>query len=599
MKTLLLLFLPMVLFAQYWGERPNEKSFEESSLYFHSYYLNPFGMYQFSEVSPGLIDNPFLRTHLNPAYIPSDSVAANQIYLDFRGDRSDLELGRYYPITPYYDYASSVYYRPDPRWYTVTRSEPEPLFSVGLNKQLSENLYFSGSYQFIFKEEGYYETPTGIYNSRYGMDENGAGLTDNGAVPITDRSAGEDEMHTHGHFWSANLAYRLSDWIRLGINVNAIVHERRGAYANLHADRYSEAQTDDWFNQYSKERTNKYRHLDLGAGVRVNVSAALTAGVKLSYLEGRAEQSFIKKDSSVYYYKWNNGSNYSNHSSFRYGATNQSWDHKGHTASGLVQLDYRLAPTRSLHFYYQYTKRDINLENNSSIRDTSYYAGSYQSSGYNSYYNSWYRMEDTRSASGSSEMKGWQAMLGFRWLETKSSRVNFGVFFSDKYFTKQTGEPVLAENRSYYYRDYTNSDGNNTSTRSSLLYEDKRLEWITRTQKQTLQIPVMLEFDFKENYTLMLAVNRIWNYWKIEEKTTAYFKERIEKKNGDDVARITTNFGERWTEPKRIISEDEIAFLSGLSINISPKFKIIVTASPSFEPVLHMAQWQLGFRAGL
>ncbi len=599
MKTLLWLLLPAILFAQYWGERPNEKSFEQSSLYFNSYYLNPFGMYGFSEVSLGLIDNPFLRTQLNPAFIPADSVAANQIYLDFRGDRSDVELARYYPITPYYDYASSMNYYPDPRWYTVTRTEPEPLFSFGLNKRLSDNFYFSGSYQFVFKEEGYYQTPTGIYNSRYGMDERGAAMTDNGSIPITDRSAGEDEMHTQGHLWSANLAYRLSDWIRLGVNANAIIHKRSGAYANLRADRYSEAQTDDWFNRYSKERSNTYRHLDLGAGIQFNVSSDLTAGVKLSYLDGDAEQRFIKNDSSVYYYKRDNGSYHNNHSSYRYGATNQSWNHKGHSSSGLAQLDYRLSEKRSLHFYYQYTKRNLDLSNRSSITDTSWYSGNYQSVDYESHYNSWYRMFDKRSAAGMSKMTGWQTMLSFRWMETEHSRINFGVFFADKYYTKQTSEPVLTDSRSFYYSDYTNIDVHKTYTRSSRLFEDKQLEWTTSTQKQTLQLPIMLEFDLKENWTLMLAVNRIWNYWKIKEQTTAFFKERIEQKHGDDVAQITTNFGERWSEPTRTISEDEIAFLSALRINISPKFQITITASPSFEPVLHMAQWQLGFRAGL
>ncbi len=594
-----MLLLPVVLFAQYWGERPNEKSFEQSSLYFNSYYLNPFGMYGFSDVSLGLIDNPFLRTQLNPAFIPTDSVAANQIYLDFRGDRNDVALARYYPVTPYYDYASSMNYYPDPRWYTVTRNEPEPLFSFGLNKQLSDDLYFSGSYQFVFKEEGYYQTPTWIYNSRYGMDEKGTSIIDDSNVPITDRSAGEDEMHTQGHLWSANLAYRLSDWIRVGVNANAIIHERSGAYANLNSDRYSEAQTDDWFNSYSKERTNKYKHLDLGAGVQFDVSADLTAGVKLSYLDGSAKQNFIKKDSSIYSYSWEDGIYHSNSNSYRYGTTDQSWNHKGHTSSALIQLDYRLSQTRSMHFYYQYTKRDLELSNQSSIMDTSLYVGNYQSVNYSSYYNSWYRMDDNRSASGSSNLKGWQAMLSFRWFESARSRVKFGIFFSNKYYKKQTSEPVIAESQSHHYSNYTNPDENNTYTRHTYLFEDKRLEWTTSTQKQTLQLPVMLEFDLKENWTLMLAVNRIWNYWKIKEQTTAFFKKRIEQKNGDDVAQITTNFGERWSEPDRIISEDETAFLSGLRINISPKFQIIVTASPSFEPVLHMAQWQLGFRAGL
>ena len=138
---------------------------------------------------------------------------------------------------------------------------------------------------------------------------------------------------------------------------------------------------------------------------------------------------------------------------------------------------------------------------------------------------------------------------------------------------------------------------NEIYTRKYLLYEDKILEWETSTEKQTLQLPIMLEFDFKENWTLMLAVNRMWNYWRIKEETVAYFTVREETEN----ERFTrnTNFGERWTEPDRIISEDDMAFLSGLSIKISPKFQINIMASPEFEPHWRVSQWWLGFKAGL
>jgi len=598
MKYLFFIFIPIILFGQYWGERPNEKSFEQSSLYFNSYYLNPFGVHQFSDVSLGLIDDPFLRTHLNPASIPEDSLEANQMYLDFRGDRTEVALTGYYPVTPYDYYSSSMIYRPDPRWYTTTRTEPEPLFSFGLNKKLSDNLYFSGSYQFVFKEEGYYQTPTWIYNSRYGMDEKGAALADDASVPITDRSSGEDEMHTKGHLLSLNLAYRLSDALRLGVNANTVLHERSGAYANLRADRYSETtEADDWFNSYSKERNNKYRHLDLGAGIQYDVSDDLTAGVKLNYLEGKADQDFLKKDSSLYYSKWTDGTYQSIHSSFRSGTTDQEWNHDGLTTSGLIHLDYRLSDNRSLHFYYQYTKQNLDLDNRSSIVDTSMYNGDYNHSNYQSVYNSWYRMYDHRNATGSSKMDGWQAMFSFRWFETKRTRVHFGIFFSDKHYSKRTSEPVIALRQSYYYREYTDYGITDEYTRTSRLYEDKRLEWETSTTKQTMQLPVMMQFDFNKNWTMTLAVNRIWNYWHIEEETVAYFKEREEDDNGE--YEYNTNFGERWAEPDRIISEDTIAFLTGLNIKISPKFQINIMASPEFEPQWRVSQWWLGFRAGL
>ena len=61
---ILLILVPAVK-AQYYGERTTDQNFEESSLYFQSHYLNPFGIESFKSVSPGLIDNPFLNLY-NP-----------------------------------------------------------------------------------------------------------------------------------------------------------------------------------------------------------------------------------------------------------------------------------------------------------------------------------------------------------------------------------------------------------------------------------------------------------------------------------------------------------------------------------------------------
>ena len=596
MKHLILLLLPVVVFAQYWGERPNEKSFEASSVYFNSYYLNPLGIHNFSDVSLGLTNDPFLRAHLNPAYIPEDSLQANQFYLDFRGDRTEAEVAHYYPMNPYYDYRAS-YYMPDPRWYTVTRSEPEPLFSFGVSKQLTKDLYFSGSYQFVFKEEGFYQIPTWIYNSRYGYAEDGAMISDEASVPITDRSAGEDEMHTQAHMLSANLAYRLTPNLNLGVNVNSVIHERSGSYANLRADQYSESNEDDeWYNKYSKERDNQYKHLDLGAGLQYKFSDDLSGGIKVNYLDGKVTQDYLINDSSIYNYHYSSSNYLSDHNSYRTEKTIQDWLHKGQTKSATIQFDYKLSDTRSIHFYYQYQNKDLDLENKSVIADTSSYNGTHHSDTYHSIYNSWSKLSDVRSATGSSDMNGWKAMLTFRWLENEYAKINLGLFFSKQKYDKSTSEPVIARSGSYYYNEYNNNELE-IYTRTNSLYENKRLEWQTSTEKQSLQIPVMLRFNINQTWELMMAVNRIWNYWNIEEETVAYFNIREEIENGQITQ--TTNFGERWSEPDRVFSEDMTAFLTGLTVNISPKFKINIMASPELEPHWRVSQWWLGFRAAL
>ncbi|MCH7487331.1 MAG: hypothetical protein IIC04_10130, partial [Proteobacteria bacterium] len=86
---ILMLILPFTLSAQYYGERVTEKSFERSNVYFKSNFLNTFGLFRFKNVAPGLIEDPFLDLHLNPANLPEFQNKTALIYLDFRGDRSE------------------------------------------------------------------------------------------------------------------------------------------------------------------------------------------------------------------------------------------------------------------------------------------------------------------------------------------------------------------------------------------------------------------------------------------------------------------------------------------------------------------------------
>ncbi len=595
MKIVLFILLPVFLWAQYWGERATEKSFENTSVYFKEYHLNPYALYQFERVSPGLLDDVFLQSYLNPAAIPEDSAKANQFYIDFRGDRSESSLHSYYPVNPYIDRA--YYYRPDPRWYSVTRSEPEPLFSLGISRKLSPNWYLNMGYQFIFKEESYYQMPTWIYNSRYGMDAMGAVLTDESATPVVNRSAGEDGMHTRGHFFAVNLAHRLNKQWTIGAHFNGVSHTRSGEYGRLRRDEYSSSDDGNWFSLYSKKRNNRYFHWAGGLGMQANISSKFKMGLKTTYLFGRAQQSYFKTDSSFYSHNWQYNNEQNSHHSFRSGATSQNWEREGKTLSGLFNLQYRWSKNRSMQFYYRYAQNNADLQNSSSIRDTSFYAGNYYNTYYHSQYSSWSQLQDRRYAWGTYDTKSHQAMLSFRWFETKRTQVHLGFFFSDNFFHTQTTEPVLATSQSLYDH-YRYDDGQESRWQDRhYLYEDKTLIWNTKTEKQSIQIPILLRFLLNEHWSLMVAVNRIWDYWRVEEVTTAYFKVRDKTDNSE--VKNETNFGERYTEPTRTISEDKIAFLSGLTIRISPTFQINIMANPQFVPNWEVSQWWLGFRIGM
>ena len=175
---LLILTLPTVLFSQYWGERTTEQSFEKSNLHFQNHFLNTFGIKYYKDIAAGTIDDPFLNIELNPAIIPDIGEKEIQIYLDFRGDRTEPEIVEKYYQPTLDVYSASSYIPPiDRRWFSDTRTEPEPLVSLGIITFPLENsikdVYIGGTYQLILKEESYYSMPYWIYNSRYYFDSFG------------------------------------------------------------------------------------------------------------------------------------------------------------------------------------------------------------------------------------------------------------------------------------------------------------------------------------------------------------------------------------------------------------------------------------------
>jgi len=196
---LLLTFSFNLAFAQYFGERTTEQSFENSSLHFNSHYLNPFGIANFKNVTPGLIDNAFLNLYINPANVPDLNENEFLFYLEFRGDRTEPLIMENY-VTPYYFMSDAMFYRPyrDPRWFTLTRSEPEPILSAGVItyplKGIVDNLFIGGTYQLIHKEEKFYTMPYWIYYPNYYYDALGVRAEGLSNIPIQDRYSGKDEM---------------------------------------------------------------------------------------------------------------------------------------------------------------------------------------------------------------------------------------------------------------------------------------------------------------------------------------------------------------------------------------------------------------------
>ena len=594
-----LLFLPCFIFAQYWGERVTEKSFESSDLYFNSYFLNTFGLYQFRDVAVGLLDDPFLRLQINPALFPDKSETKTYLYLDFRGDRTEAQVINYNIYPPYYDYASS--YAPirpiDPRWYAVTRSEPEPVFSFGiLTHPWGERLFLGATYQMLFRQESYYQTPTWIYNTRYGYDAAGSKLVANEAdIPIVDRYAGSDEMLTSGQLLAGYVGYRLHESIQLGLHINSVFHDREGQYAHLHADQYSSSGDGNWFNTYSSERNQNYDHVDVGAGISYQFNEKIRAGIKAGRLQGDVKQTYLLSDSSIYFYDYNTPSNWSR--SYRVALTSQNWKHEGDSRYGTLHLDYDISTKSVLSFFYHYRSNAIDLRSVSDIRDTSYYAGEWTyTSGY-SKYESQYAFYDNRTASGKNDLTKQEAMVSVRWQETERVTVFFGFYIQDYESAIATEEPVIARNRSDYFHEYRDQNNDNEYRYLYDLYENKKLLWDYKAERRGIQIPVLLNYQINSAWDIMLGINRLWSHWKISDQTTALFTRRTKNENG--TIKDEQNFGERYTQPEQKFTDNQTAFVAGMGVQLTPRFKINILVDPQNEPEWRIAQWWLSFRATL
>lgn len=587
--------MPALLLAQYWGERVTEESFEQSELYFTSHYLNTFGLYRFQDISVGLIDDPFLELYLNPANLPNLH-RSNLIYLDFRGDRTEAPIIKKYRIYSPYAFNRYTPNYIDPRWYNDTRKEPEPIFSAGVLlfpfKINKKQVFLGGTYQIIHKQERFYSVPSWIYVNQYGYDVFGARVEGNYNIPIEDRYIGEDEMLNSGHLLSAFIGYPFSEKLNLGVALDGVIHSRDGIYMNLNNDEYGNTNDYDWTYYNERQRNQDYHHIDIAGGVRYQFKPTLLVGIKLGFLSGRADQDYITIDSSRFNY--NNGSIPEDWSrSFNRNITRQNWKHEGSNWYGSLNLTHILEKNRVLKIYYRYTHRDVDLTNRSEISDTSYYASHWTSWDTTAHdYLGVSALSDTRNGWGQRKTIYHEGMINMQWELTERNKISAGIYLTHKSAKINSLEPVIVDRHSQYQ-----SSGHYPYDEIRELFEDKTLDWSFKTYYWTIQIPVLINFKFNPNWSMMVGVNRILNNWKVEDETYAIFKTRRRLEDGE--LRTETNFGERYREPNRKLSEDFTDVIIQFETTISSQFKVHLLLDPEFKDNFRIAQWWLGFKTNL
>ena len=601
MRKILLLTLlcPIMLIAQYNNEVTTEESFEESEMYFQSHYLNPYGIINFDKVSPGLINNPFLNLYVNPADLPNLDTSNALVYLDFRGDRTESPVVQNYVYPMYY----SNYYYPtytDPRLAAQARTEPEPIFSIGILsyplKDITDKFMLGGTYQLIQKDEKYYTMPNWIYYPRYGLDAFNVKATAESSVPIQERYAGKDEMNNEIHMFSIFTGYKFTDELSAGISLDGVVQKRDGGYLNLNNSEYGNTSDYSYSNSTLQNKTEKYHHIDISAGINYFLEQKILLGLKAGILHGNADQNY--STGTNYYYRYNDQQkdpNWSVNNSTS--STVQAWNHNGNTKYFGFNFSGDKNNPKIFSGYYKYTWSDENLSSTSVIFDTSSYSSrwvsSYDTSWSNYIGNSYTR--DNRIGTGSRTFNTHELMLNYKWAITSRTTVYVGIYFNSTETEIQDSEPVIAYRYSTY--NYTSSNVKYNYNNSNYLFEDKRLEWNYNSDYWTMQIPVIFNFEISDYWSIMLGLNRILNNWEITNRTIAYFKERQRIDNG--VSKVETNFAESYTQPSQNITEDFVKVFASFQVKLSSAFKIRLLLDPDFESAFRIAQYWLAFEAKL
>ncbi len=586
-----LLIFPIAISAQYWHERTTEHNFEQSDLFFKSHFLNPYGIKHLKDISVGFIDDPFLNIQLNPATMPKLKNGSTEIYLDFRGDRTESNLVSGYSVPAYYDYGYRVL--PDYRQITETRSESEPIFSLGIiTYPFDEDFYIGGTFQYLHAKDKFYSTSFGIYSNNFYGDSYRSEVASNADVPVIDRYAGKDEMIQKGILLTAFTGYRLFDDFSIGLQFNSVGFDRTGNYQNQNNDDYGNVDNRINNSNNFKSREQDYSHTDIALGISYNINNKFTIGAKGGLLNGDIIQDHISQNSYSYQYNEPNISDewYYHMSDYN---SSQSWEHDGSTKYLGFNFS-KLVKKNIVNGFYKYSLTKIDAQTNSSLVDTSFSSNRRQNYNNSSYSTSRYSSlnDDLRTGSGDRDSEKHEGMININWSLTENTKVYSGFYFSQSTSTIVNVEDALYNTQSDYERT-----GEYARTNYQELNEDKKLTWNYKNTHSSFQIPIIFDFTINEKFGIMLGINRVFHDWNISSTTSVYLFRR--KNNDNGTVKEETDFIERYIEPTDTYTEDYTDVFTKFNVNVTEELQVNLLINPEFEDTFRIAQWWLSFRAGL
>jgi hypothetical protein len=578
--------------AQYWGERVQEKGFEETEFLFMPNVLNPYGLGSFRGVSRGLIADPFLSLSVNPAHAALDSATGVHIHTDVRSVRTVNEEHPYgvYPLAA--DAAVKSSFIPYPVTYTAGRRVLEPVFSAGILGRVTPDLTLGMTYQLMLQDEKYYAVPQNIYRSVLGEDYAGNKAAAASSIPITDVSSGDDRMRQEGHLAALYGSMKLSDVLRAGVKIGRTFFNRHGISGNRNSSSNAYATNSTWLWGNGEARSQAYNHWEGAGGLEADLGGAGVLGVTAGYLNGIATQALTDTDTS--YSLWGtlpSGSLYQSS-----GRTLQEWTHDGSTVT--LGLDYaiRASSGATVRFLYEHLHTHVDLGLGSSIADTSFSKYGYTDNGtvYSSQSNS--VLIDRRGGSGTRVTNFDRALVSADWQVDERVRVSAGVQLDWMNTEMSTAEWVSMRGASRYAA----SSGGYNWTWETL--ESKDLIWTFSSKRRSFQVPIILTARAAAPVELMVGLNRVMSWSSIDDVTLAVIHRRWANSNGS--VTDAGGFGERYTSPTDEASDIRTTFMAGITASVSNRVKLRLQVTPSFRDTydgttMNELQWWISVEASL
>ncbi len=589
LHALLLVFLLIFMAqAQFSKDQVQEKQFENSTLYFQRFYLNTFGLVNFSAVAPGFFEDSFTRLKLNPTFGLQDSSRLSQFYIDFRSEREE-ELPHQF-VMPLYDATrigtAESFIPPDPRWYRVSRSEPEPVLSAGIRSWLASKLHLTLTYQLIYKEEPFYRQPVYFYSYNPYYDAFNQRLVPaEVGIPSVIRNQQNDQALTRAHLLAGYLAYRLNSAFDLGFGTDFVSHKRQAEYLSLYNGEYGQ----DAFTSLQNNRNLNYHHNDYFAGINWRASSDWQFGWQIGRLKGNVKQHEVLDDTS----------HYSNENGFNFSHLTESsnYQHEGQSYYSTLTFQYEANQQNKVFGFLNYSRLQNDITNSANTRSLARAEYNFQNGLEYSLHQNRSTLTDDRRSSGDLKENFLETMITVFMKQSSKTRMHFGLYYSYLDGRKKITEPLFYEAYSSYYNEGDNQNGHYLYQNTILHREDKTLYWTYRYTQQSIQMPIYWWHKMNNNLAFFTIINKLWKAWETDEETNAYYKERYLLHDGQE--EIKQNFMERYdVGPGRHFTEDQADLALGFEVFLLKNVTIRYLVNPDFlDGDMNISQWWLSLSA--